>query len=177
MAKATHKGTCQVCGSIQMLPSGVLSNHGYTVQWGFFEGVCNGAKALPYEVSTNVIDFAIQRAKSIIQTCKDEIQSLNVQPEAWSYVYSRKHKAYYWMIVELNEDGTKYLNPESNSWESHSYHNDAGMIVWNGVDEIKYEMSKLRIKELNNKIKKVKEYIQWQENRIKNWEPKPLIER
>lgn len=41
--KATHSGECQCCGRKQKLPKGRLSNHGYTVEWGFFSGTCFGA--------------------------------------------------------------------------------------------------------------------------------------
>lgn len=56
---ATHKGTCQACGRLQKLPKGRLSNHGYTVDWGFFQGVCSGAKALPLEEDRSVLDATV----------------------------------------------------------------------------------------------------------------------
>ena len=54
--KATHKGTCQVCGRLQKLPAGSLSKHGYTVEWGYFSGVCPGAHELPLEQDRSVLD-------------------------------------------------------------------------------------------------------------------------
>jgi hypothetical protein len=56
MRKATHNGTCQVCGSTQALPGGALSNHGYTVEHHFFEGVCPGAKRRPLEQDRALAD-------------------------------------------------------------------------------------------------------------------------
>jgi len=56
MKKATHVGTCQVCGSSQMLPAGVLSKHGYTVDGGFFNGVCPGAGHAPLEQERALAD-------------------------------------------------------------------------------------------------------------------------
>lgn len=61
MAKATHSGTCQLCFARQKLPGGVLSQHGYTTRWGFFEGVCPGSKHLPYELSCDLIEDARER--------------------------------------------------------------------------------------------------------------------
>lgn len=55
MAKATHAGHCQACGRLQRLPSGNLSLHGYTVDHGWFSGVCQGAKHLPFEQSIDQI--------------------------------------------------------------------------------------------------------------------------
>ena len=63
MAKiATHSGTCQGCGHHQKLPGGKLSLHGYTVQWGFFSGTCDGARELPYELSCDYCKKCIVRA-------------------------------------------------------------------------------------------------------------------
>ena len=50
MAKATHYGTCQVCGRLQALPDGVLAKHGYDVEFHFFRGVCPGAAHKPLEL-------------------------------------------------------------------------------------------------------------------------------
>ncbi len=56
MAASTHRGTCQVCGRGQKLPAGRLSKQGYTVDWGFFSGVCPGALAEPLETSRALLD-------------------------------------------------------------------------------------------------------------------------
>lgn len=58
--KATHNGTCQVCGRLQKLPAGILSSHGYTVDWGYFSGVCFGAREKPLETSRAVLDEHMQ---------------------------------------------------------------------------------------------------------------------
>ena len=70
--KATHRGTCQLCGEIQNLPNGRLANHGYKKEpvwhslndysyknWGWFEGNCPGTRGLPFEQSTDLIDSRI----------------------------------------------------------------------------------------------------------------------
>jgi hypothetical protein len=55
--KATHDGTCQVCGRAQALPGGKLAKHGYEVAgFGYFHGVCSGADHLPLEQSRAVAD-------------------------------------------------------------------------------------------------------------------------
>ncbi len=61
--KSTHKGHCQVCGGLQMLPGGTLSLHGYKVTYGFFSGICHGAKAKPFEQAHDLVDEAIVRAQ------------------------------------------------------------------------------------------------------------------
>jgi hypothetical protein len=62
--KATHYGTCQLCGSLQKLPNGVLAIHGYQVDWNQFHGICHGAGHLPFEQSK---DFAVD------QLCRAEL--------------------------------------------------------------------------------------------------------
>lgn len=49
--KATHTGTCQVCGSTQKLPSGRLALHGYRVVWNQFTNGCPGQRFAPLENS------------------------------------------------------------------------------------------------------------------------------
>lgn len=58
--KATHKGICQCCGRLQKLPYGRLSQHGYTVTWGFFNGVCGGAEHLPLELDRTELDRTVK---------------------------------------------------------------------------------------------------------------------
>lgn len=64
---ATHQGECQGCGRVQKLPGGALSLHGYTVQWGFFNGTCGGAKHLPYELSSDYCKACIVSAKASME--------------------------------------------------------------------------------------------------------------
>jgi len=54
--KATHFGHCQVCGNRQMLPGNLLSLHGYTKEYGFFNGTCHGARHKPLEQDRTVCD-------------------------------------------------------------------------------------------------------------------------
>lgn len=55
--KATHNGTCQICGRLQALPSDKLSLHGYDVKHGYFNGICPGAGHVPLEVSREHADL------------------------------------------------------------------------------------------------------------------------
>ena len=60
---ATHYGTCQLCGSLQKAPGGYLAKHGYDVQYGFFNGVCQGSHELPYEVSSELLVSVLAATK------------------------------------------------------------------------------------------------------------------
>lgn len=74
MAKSTNKGTCQWCGAIQKLPNELLSQHGYTTQWGFFEGVCRGSRNQPLEKSCELVKYSMlnqSRVKALQSTAKE----------------------------------------------------------------------------------------------------------
>ncbi len=66
----THRGTCQACGSVQAVDnvSGLLAKHGYTVNWGYFNGTCQGSGRKPAEhdvtLTHTVIAFCTETAAS-----------------------------------------------------------------------------------------------------------------
>lgn len=102
---ATHRGTCQICGSFQLLPEGVLSKHGYTVKWGFFQGVCPGSGRLPFEQSTDAIEAQITAVKAQIEYTKAEIAKIeeledpvNDGSNVWAQVYVN---GYLWVKSKL----------------------------------------------------------------------------
>jgi hypothetical protein len=64
--KATHFGTCQLCGSFQKLPGGVLADHGYNINWGSFVGVCSGSRRAPFEQDKSYAEAQVMRAKQIL---------------------------------------------------------------------------------------------------------------
>ena len=61
--KATHNGTCQCCGNSQAV-SPVLSNHGYTVDFGYFNGICRGSNAQPLEESRELCDKLVSELRN-----------------------------------------------------------------------------------------------------------------
>ena len=52
MTKATHNGTCQCCGRLQAFGKRGIAKHGYTTEWGFFNGTCGGSDHQPLELET-----------------------------------------------------------------------------------------------------------------------------
>lgn len=62
MTKATHNGNCQCCGRLQAVNSKTqrIAKHGYTVDWGFFNGVCSGAGELPLQLDRTITDKTIK---------------------------------------------------------------------------------------------------------------------
>ena len=53
---STHTGTCQACGRRQAvhINTGLIAKHGYTTEYGFFNGTCGGSDELPLELDTAV---------------------------------------------------------------------------------------------------------------------------
>jgi len=62
MTKATHNGTCQVCGRAHAYNNGTIAKHGYTVRSNYFQGVCHGSDNAPLEIAK---DLTIQTIKQV----------------------------------------------------------------------------------------------------------------
>lgn len=64
----THRGTCQACGHVQASANAnaLIAKHGYTVDWGYFNGTCQGSDKAPAEhdvtLTRNVIAFCTETA-------------------------------------------------------------------------------------------------------------------
>lgn len=83
--KATHNGTCQACGAVHAVnaKTGRLAKHGYTVKWGYFDGVCMGADELPMEHDTEVAERVIeslnQQAHALETKTIDDVVAVEVR--------------------------------------------------------------------------------------------------
>jgi len=100
--KATHYGTCQICNNKQKAPDGLLSKHGYTVDYGFFNGVCHGAEHLPFEKDRSVLGEVIQNFQAHIES---KIETRN-----------KVEKGELPVLVKI------YLVPENNGFGQGKYH-------------------------------------------------------
>lgn len=182
MSKATHSGTCQICGSFQKLPNGVLSKHGYTVQWGFFSGVCSGAAGKPFEKSTDLIEAAVRNVELQIAATNEEIETLKTETEnVWLNVYetSRYSKAAYrWVNVNVSELTVK----EYDNFTQYFYQNEnmprqdrLGNYGTNTLEEVvKFENARY-INHLQRRVKEMQTYVDWQTERVNNWVEKDLV--
>ena len=86
----THKGHCQVCGNMQAVDNSHngLAKHGYTVDWGFFDGICEGTDELPIQLDRTLADKTIISLNAHIAQNESDIESIN----DWfpKYVYGYK---------------------------------------------------------------------------------------
>lgn len=58
----THKGTCQLCGRTHAVnnKTGEIAKHGYTVDYGFFNGTCGGSGILPLQKDREELDLQVK---------------------------------------------------------------------------------------------------------------------
>ena len=59
----THRGHCQACGRVQAVDTAnnLLAKHGYTVDFGYFDGICKGSDRKPLEVDKSFSEAPIVR--------------------------------------------------------------------------------------------------------------------
>ncbi len=194
MKPATHRGSCQCCGSVQKLPEGVLSKHGYTTRWGFFSGTCAGSGSLPYEQSFDLIARFVALAEVKLADLQAFRARLLEAPaegttSAWVNVYRRgtfHMKAHHaWMELPLiftlhescSKDGFKWLTVAY----SHPDQPDKpepvpfyGMMSLNPLDFV-LSANQKRAQALEPEIAQVERYIAWQAKRVAEWKPAPLF--
>lgn len=187
MAKATHTGTCQICGNMQKLPNGRLSKHGYTVDYGYFNGVCRGHGALPFERSIDLIAKVMTDATA-------EADRLEAESAEYASSYSHEdimHRVYrkgtastvggYIWIKDALVMGTPRFEGDEFTyvtWENTEF-NRPGNVSYAGsharsvAEAVPFERAKWA-KHLMNQSQGLREYVKWQQKRIKNWEPTAL---
>jgi hypothetical protein len=185
--KATHNGHCQVCGSGQKLPGGVLSKHGYTRRWGFFDGVCSGAGYLPFEQDISLIEGMIAWAEKDAARLREQAareRTENDPENCWYHAYIGDRKGYQWVRTRLYMEeqvlpyGTfstmkmehpgNYRNPNKHGERVHGglpYKDLAGAAQQCNNDHANY---------LEKEAVRRDEYAAWQRGRIKDWAPSEL---
>jgi len=57
------RGNCQCCGNQQAVVGSMMSKHGYTVDGGWFNGVCSGRNHVPLQVSREHTDLIVAQVR------------------------------------------------------------------------------------------------------------------
>tara|TARA_Y100000004_G_scaffold87138_1_gene97678 strand:+ start:255 stop:1088 length:834 start_codon:yes stop_codon:yes gene_type:complete len=72
----THRGHCQACGRVQAVDTtnNLLAKHGYTVDFGYFDGVCTGSDRNPLEVDKSFSEATIVRISQWVDEQKVLLQ-------------------------------------------------------------------------------------------------------
>lgn len=75
----THKGHCQVCGNMHAVDNSHngLAKHGYTVDWGFFNGTCHGSDELPIQLDRTLADKTIASLDAEIDRLQSSLDTIN----------------------------------------------------------------------------------------------------
>lgn len=182
--KAEFKGCCQACGRLQMLPGGVLSDHGYEISHGWRNGVCYGAGHLPIEVSCDLIqssaDYARAEAARLEAKAREELAVPLGSLEGWKQVYHKelsnrtRGSVYLWehgvyvgegfdCVFEYGEEGRKKRDPLRSGFVK-----AAAKAAESRAD---------RARSLRSRAASQEEYAARQEKVLAAWAPKPLIPR
>lgn len=184
MQAATHIGHCQVCGNKQMLPGGKLSKHGYTKRWGFFDGTCTGAEALPFEQDISLIQAAIDRAKAQAAALRETAAKReamtdpsDVYHEAYKFNWgNRFDRGYKVLHGRIEKDGNKTIfTSKLPAYRGEQYQEDLNQ--FGSLEATAAMLNEQEAWRNRQRAEQIDKYIRWQQGRIKNWKPSPLIER
>ena len=179
MSKATHSGSCQICGRVQKLPGNVLSLHGYTTRWGFFEGTCPGSKHSPFETSCALIKT--YRDNAVVNAAMSrELAAAHLQGEGRLEAEQRVKEGRYGVTrilraVTLSPVETVYQS----GWVGHS----SLLTFPDGSTESDRDTVEGKAKSLHassarrasQRAAQLEEYAAWQTERLQNWKPGTLI--
>ena len=192
MKTSTHDGHCQICGKLQRLPGGMLAKHGYQVHgrskggWGgYFSGQCWGSHHSPYEESCELVKLSIERAHRDIANLEEQIAEFSkpaIKPTSVVYTASKHFGGYFETACTIEtverEDRTyteKFIRFEKDGKEqrisclSYSLYGDAL--------EIANELNAKAVARRRRQIEGIKQYIEFQTERVTNWKPTPLTAR
>ena len=111
--KATHYGTCQLCGSLQKLPDGVLATHGYQIHWNQFHGTCRGTGHQPFEQSKDLAEQQIIKSEDYLRS--------NAKPEnpGWTFKFNSPEQIAYRNQLNVwqgHESWLRWLKPRCKQW-------------------------------------------------------------
>jgi hypothetical protein len=75
--KLQTRGNCQCCGRDQaVLRAGTMAKHGYTVEQGWFNGVCTGHSYAPMQNDRSVTDRIIAQVRAEVKTLEQRVEGL-----------------------------------------------------------------------------------------------------
>lgn len=178
--QATHQGTCQICGRLQMLPSGKLAKHGYTKKWGFFSGTCTGSGWGPFETHCDKIADAIARAKRHAADLRAEAQALRTSTDVtrvWvlvhhSATWADRNSRNVWEVLDV-VDGQ--FTERSRRTDGTYRETVVKLVDYRGQTLLQavQERNARRASTLDSEAKKYDEYVAWQAERLASWKAQP----
>jgi len=105
----THRGHCQACGRVQAVDTAnnLLSKHGYTVDFGYFDGVCTGSDRQPLEVDKSFTEATIIEISEWIDGQKVLLQ------EAIEVKKTFSHYSWHYLAVKIVPFDTSHIGNKS----------------------------------------------------------------
>jgi hypothetical protein len=186
MDKATHSGSCQICGRVQKLPGNVLSKHGYTTRWGFFSGTCPGSGYRPFEVAFDRIQAAIDDVKMQIAGIESDIVTMNAAPVenvAPFHAYrsaskcSRYERSGHYESTVTLTPGTLYGDVILTHAKDDTGRKTESSLTYSLHGTIEQIVLKLRAdkqRRMEGWVADRQKFVDWQEHRIATWKPGTL---
>jgi hypothetical protein len=171
---------------MQKLPDGVLSKHGYTVQWSFFSGICAGAGELPYEQSCDLIRRFVEGAQAQRERLVEFRESLlkpATEAKAWFHEYVKDRRglgSYQWRMVELEMEGPVACYRPSSDAARHGMFASGLMRLplyerFTTLMDAASLLNAQRAKAIGPDLVRIDQYVAWQEQRIADWKPAELV--
>lgn len=90
MERIQERGHCQGCGRLQAA-NPAMAQHGYNVAFGYFSGVCHGAKRLPLERDRKYLDELIVEITKGVEADEDTALRLEQREQDPVEKVERKH--------------------------------------------------------------------------------------
>lgn len=90
----THKGHCQACGRVQAVDTtnNLLAKHGYTVDFGYFNGICTGSDRKPLEIDKSFTEETILELADWVEKRKVLLAQAQQNKKTFSQYSLRSNK-------------------------------------------------------------------------------------
>ncbi len=167
MAKATHEGICQLCGKLHKLPSKTLSKHGYTVDWGYFNGICKGTDHPPLEESCELIKKEIIKLEEYIPLHQKRHDEFMESGEVKYSGYVKHVKSTYVGILKMSENGRRVILETKNEIIEVMGYGLTVEAVYKTLSKDTVYLHGFSVKHLNATLE------HWK-NLVESWKPRPL---
>jgi hypothetical protein len=183
MGKATNDGTCQICERRQRLPRGVMAKHGYTVDYGYFNGTCYGSENLPFEQSRDMLAPWIKRVEDHLRDLNARIVRFSApatEPVSEHNAYvqdSRGKGSYAWVKVTLRDTGNGevelgYTNPFTGKPEAKA---SRQISIYGTPLQVADQLNVLYVDYLHRVVEMVERDLTRLRNRYDTWTARPLL--
>lgn len=103
-----RRGHCPYCGRVQavLTRTGKMAKHGYTIKYGWFQGVCPGHRHQPMEKDRDITESFIGQVREDVKNFRETIQKFlsgEIHPETVDKI------AYSWKGPKIKwEDANDY---------------------------------------------------------------------